>query len=285
MVQKNQWKKTKDFYQWRRRWGNTKRAGDEDRALSLLHVGPDVPYIPDGRDTISQLGERIRFYLEVVDSEGGIIGNKAHGILVHKFLKILIGVGIGEDEEHSYEFHPQAGSLFAAVVDFLAKKRGSSNVFWHYDWEPYKSDVLYFVEHLETTSARNQPPFREEEGHLSQFFSQKSENIVRIILKTKDLKLISEGKVKNAIPILEEEIVDYFWEMYSPKPEGLGLYPLRSRIQEVWPTKEDFVNALNDLDLRALRMVITDYRPREEVAFLLVRKLLCQKISHPLEQN
>lgn len=284
MVQVNQWSKPKSYREWLVRWSSAEKEGDEDRALSLLHGGPDVPYDADGGSAISQLGERVIFYLGLIRHNEGSVREKAYEILVHKFLTLLAGTGIKEIRETRiprYEILPEAALLIEEVIDLLAEKRESSDDFRGYARDPYKSDLLGFIGHLARVSG--EVHFHPDENDpFYQFFYRIRENIIRILLKTGDLKLIAESRVKGSIPILEEEIVEHLWHIYSPEPEGLGMYPMRNRIQEVWSTKENFVKALDELDPKAFRVVVDDCSWKE-LTFLLVEKLLYRNIPHPLE--
>jgi hypothetical protein len=284
MVQANQWSKPKNYREWLIRWNSAEKEGDEDRALSLLHGGTDVPYDDDGGSAISQLGERVRFYLGLIWHSEGSVREKAYEILVHRFLTLLTGTGINEISEARvprYEILPEAAFLIEEVINLLAEKRERSDDFLGYTRDPYKSDLLRFIEYLARVSGEGH--FHpDEKDPFYQFFCRIRENIIRILLKTGDLKLIAEGRVKGSIPILEEEIVEHLWYIYSPKPEGLGLYPTRNRIQEVWSIKENFVKALDELDPKAFRVAVYDYHWKE-LTFLLMAELLYRNIPHPLE--
>lgn len=285
MVQASRWSKPENYREWLIRWNSAEEEGDEDRALSLLHGGPDVPYDADGTSIISQLGERVLFYLGLIRHNEGSVREKAYEILVHKFLTLLAGTGIKEIKEARiprYEILPEATLFIEEVIDLLAEKRESSeDFFFGYARGPYKSDLIGFIRYLAQASGEGYV-HPDENDPFYQFFCRIRENIIRILLKTGDLKLIAEGRVKGSIPILEEEIVEHLWYIYSPEPEGLGLYPMRNRIQEVWSIKENFVKALDELDPKAFRVAVDDYHWKE-LTFLLMAKLLYRNIPHPLE--
>jgi len=139
MVQK-QFRKIKDWDEWVTLW---ERNDIEEIALGLLHAGPNIPFTDVW---FKEFLERNRAYFEIAKTyPDTIIGMKAYGVLVQRFLWDLVrGASDVSFKLLGLRAKAQATSLLEKTLDFLAEKTAEQS----YTKEPYRSRIREFIKKL-----------------------------------------------------------------------------------------------------------------------------------------
>jgi hypothetical protein len=268
----------KNWEEWLKDWKGSK---SETHQLSLLHTGSTMAFLDEpnsSKDTIDQLTEKIFFYIDVAKNNPiETVQTKAMEILIHPFLGLLIYHGTKKAKDHcSMDYlRPSAMAAIEEVVDLFEKESGPP----YLSREPYREDVNSFVSQLGRVCGEYLaiPPTGNDSYD---FFCKKREQIIRILIRTGDYSLITQGKIRGAVPIFEEMIADHLWRLFSSSSSS---YPYYARIETVYPQKADFIKALDAMDEKALRIALDLSGVNEEVMFVIKKLIL--RIPHPLEMK